>query len=387
MKWSGPALVLLSVVGHDPARPRLMFRMVSAGASHTCGVAAGGVAYCWGDNTAGELGTGDGRSHMKPAAVSGHLTFASLSAGDGFTCGITDSRVAYCWGRNPYGQLGSRTPQRSEAPLPVIAAGLEFLQVSAGRGYACGIGADHAAYCWGSNEDGQLGTSDTARSTRPLPVAGRLSFDSVSAGWSHTCAVTREGTAYCWGSNAAGQLGNGTTVASRVPVAVVHVHDFLSVTVGARHTCGRTARGLVYCWGDDFNHQLGGGTGVGSLVPVEGGPPYPLRARRQVAVTAGGFHTCTLSRESIYRVTCWGLNQESQLGVPDTLPAATFTSRTVFGGIPFVQLDAGDAHTCGTTDDGAVYCWGRNDDGELGDGTTHPPLRPVRVVEPDSTSD
>src|SRR5438034_10512463 len=80
MKWSGPALVLLSVVGHDPARPRLMFRMVSAGASHTCGVAAGGVAYCWGDNTAGELGTGDGRSHMKPAAVSGHLTFASLSA-------------------------------------------------------------------------------------------------------------------------------------------------------------------------------------------------------------------------------------------------------------------------------------------------------------------
>src|SRR6266550_2679740 len=328
MKWSGPALVLLSVVGHDPARPRLMFRMVSAGASHTCGVAAGGVAYCWGDNTAGELGTGDGRSHMKPAAVSGHLTFASLSAGDGFTCGITDSRVAYCWGRNPYGQLGSRAPQRSEAPLPVIAAGLEFLQVSAGRGYACGIGADHAAYCWGSNEDGQLGTSDTARSTRPLPVAGRLSFDSVSAGWSHTCAVTREGTAYCWGSNAAGQLGNGTTVASRVPVAVVHVHDFLSVTVGARHTCGRTARGLVYCWGDDFNHQ-------------------------------------------------------SQLGVSDPL---TFMSREVFGGIPFVQLDAGDAHTCGVTDDGSAYCWGRNDDGELGDGSLHPPVRPARVAEPDSMS-
>ena len=155
------------------------------------------------------------------------------------------------------------------------------------------------------------------------------------------------------------------------------------MSAGARHTCGLTAPGAVYCWGDDFTRQLGGGNGVGSLVPVEGGPP----PRRVAAVTAGGFHTCTLTRETIYRVTCWGLNQESQLGVPDTLPSATVTSRTVFGGIPFVQLDAGDAHTCGTTDDGAVYCWGRNDDGELGDGTTHRPLRPVRVIEPDSTTD
>src|SRR2546422_10856859 len=123
MKWSAPALVLLSGAGHDLPRSRLPFRRVSAGASHPCGVAAGGVAYCWGDNTAGELGTGDGRSHMRPVAVTGHLTFASLSAGDGFTCGVTHSGVAYCWGRNPYGQLGSRTPQRRETPLPVTPAG------------------------------------------------------------------------------------------------------------------------------------------------------------------------------------------------------------------------------------------------------------------------
>jgi alpha-tubulin suppressor-like RCC1 family protein len=384
MRWSAPALLLLSVVGHHPRRPRLAFRTVSAGASHTCRVAAGGAAYCWGDNTAGELGTGDGRSHARPAAVTGDLVFASLSAGDGFTCGVTASGVVYCWGRNPHGQLGSRAPQRSETPLPVISAGPVFLQVSAGRGYACGIGADHAAYCWGGNDDGQLGTGDTARSTRPLAVAGRLSFDSVSAGWSHTCAVTPGGTAYCWGSNAAGQLGNGTTVASRVPVAVAHIHDFVSVSAGARHTCGLTARGLVYCWGDDFLHQLRPtlATGVGSWVPLETG----VRGRL-VSVTAGAFHTCTLSRESIYRLTCWGSNQESQLGVNDTLPGRTVSSREIFGGIPIVQVDAGDAHTCGVTEDGAVYCWGRNDDGELGDGSLHLPVRPARVAEPDSMRD
>src|SRR5256884_139229 len=281
-KWPRALLALLAVAAHDAARPKVAFQSVSAGASHTCGIAAGGLAYCWGDNTAGELGTGD-----------------------------------------------------------------------------------------------------TARSQQARPVVGGVSFLAVSAGWSHTCGVTPGGTAYCWGANGAGQLGNGTRTSSRIPVAVVHVTDFIFVSAGARHTCGLTAPGTVYCWGDDFTHQLGGGNGVGSLVPVEGGPP----PRRVAAVTAGGFHTCTLTRETIYRVTCWGLNQESQLGVPDTLPSATVTSRTVFGGIPFVQLDAGDAHTCGTTDDGAVYCWGRNDDGELGDGTTHPPLRPVRVIEPDSTSD
>src|SRR5256885_15702068 len=88
--------------------------------SHTCGIATGGLAYCWGDNTAGELGTGDGRSHRRPAAVTGHLAFVSLSAGDGFTCGITDAGLAYCWCRNTYGQLGSFAPLRAEVPIPVV---------------------------------------------------------------------------------------------------------------------------------------------------------------------------------------------------------------------------------------------------------------------------
>ena len=329
---------------------------MSAGASHTCGIAAGGA---------------------------GHLAFVSLSAGDGFTCGITDAGMAYCWGRNTYGQLGSFAPLRTEVPIPVVAGGVAFVQISAGHGHTCALSTQRVAYCWGGNDDGDLGTGDTAHSQQARPVVGGVSFLAVGAGWSHTCGVTPGGTAYCWGANGAGQLGNGTRTSSRIPVAVVHVTDFIFVSAGARHTCGLTAPGAVYCWGDDFTHQLGGGNGVGSLVPVEGGPP-PWRV---AAVTAGGFHTCTLTRETIYRVTCWGLNQESQLGVPDTLPSATVTSRTVFGGIPFVQLDAGDAHTCGTTDDGAVYCWGRNDDGELGDGTTHRPLRPVRVIEPDSTTD
>ena len=382
-KWPGVLLALLAVAAQDAARPKVAFQSVSAGASHTCGIATGGLAYCWGDNTAGELGTGDGRSHRRPAAVTGHLAFVSLSAGDGFTCGITDAGLAYCWGRNTYRQLGSFAPLRTEVPTPVVAGGIAFVQISAGHGHACAVSTQRVAYCWGGNDDGDLGTGDTAHSQQARPVVGGVSFLAVSAGWSHTCGVTPGGTAYCWGANGAGQLGNGTRTSSRIPVAVVHVTDFIFVSAGARHTCGLTAPGAVYCWGDDFTHQLGGGNGVGSLVPVEGGPP----PRRVAAVTAGGFHTCTLTRETIYRVTCWGLNQESQLGVPDTLPSATVTSRTVFGGIPFVQLDAGDAHTCGTTDDGAVYCWGRNDDGELGDGTTHPPLRPVRVIEPDSTSD
>src|SRR5436853_5371266 len=99
MKSSAAALLLLLVVSHDPRRPRFVFRTVSAGASHTCGIAAGGA---------------------------GHLAFVSLSAGDGFTCGITDAGMAYCWGRNTYGQLGSFAPLRTEVPIPVVAGGVAF---------------------------------------------------------------------------------------------------------------------------------------------------------------------------------------------------------------------------------------------------------------------
>jgi alpha-tubulin suppressor-like RCC1 family protein len=159
------------------------------------------------------------------------------------------------------------------------------------------------------------------------------------------------------------------------------------VSAGGRHSCGVTARGVSYCWGDNFHSQLGpapaGTSRLGSWVPAAMGVGHRL-----AALSAGGLHTCALTLASIDRVVCWGANRDYQLGDHTFVrPDEVLLSQALFRGIAFVQLDAGDYHTCGTTEQGAVYCWGRNADGQLGDGTLRAPVRPARIAEPDSTID
>lgn len=369
------SVLLLATLLPKDGREKLQYRSVTAGAAHSCGVTTTTQAYCWGDNAYGQLGTGNEHSSTVPVAVTGGVKFASVSAGDGFTCGVSTAGDAYCWGKGLYG--------RSDAPTPV-SGGHHFVQVSAGANHACGVTTERAAYCWGVNGAGQLGSGDTASSWAPRPIASRASFESVSAGWDHACAVATDGAAYCWGNNRFGQLGDGSQNGSLVPRPVSQIHDFVSVSAGGHHTCGLSARGVMYCWGDNFHSQIGEGPSrLGSWVPVA-----VATGHRVSAVSAGALHTCALTLASIDRVSCWGGNQDYQLGVRRVVTRdQVLISERIFRGIGFVQLDAGDYHTCGTTEEGAVYCWGRNTEGQLGDGTLRVPVRPARVAEPDSTVD
>ena len=109
----------------------LFFTQVSAGASHTCGIASSGQTYCWGDNTAGELGNGSNTSSNKPVLVAGGLHFVQISAGTEYTCGVTSSNLAYCWGNNSNGQLGvtgagGYTPVKVQSESSAIAIGAGY---------------------------------------------------------------------------------------------------------------------------------------------------------------------------------------------------------------------------------------------------------------------
>ena len=162
-----------------------------------------------------------------------------------------------------------------------------------------------------------------------VPFTVTLTFTAVSAGYHHTCRLTAVGAAYCWGDNSGtGQLGDGTTTNRLTPVLVVGGVSFAAVRAGGDHTCGVTAAGAAFCWGYNGSGQLGDGTITSRASPVlvAGGGSF-------AAVSAGG------------------------------------------GGI-----DPG-LHTCGVTAAGAAYCWGRNLEGQLGDGTTIDRLIPVRVVQ------
>jgi alpha-tubulin suppressor-like RCC1 family protein len=350
------------------------YAVVEAGLWHSCALAEGGRAYCWGLNP---------QVDSLAVAVSGGLVFAVVDAGDGFSCGATSGGAAYCWGINDRGQLGDGTTTNSGGPVAVLG-GLTFSSISSGSGHACGVVSGGAAYCWGLNDEGQLGDGTTTSRSAPVLVAGGHTFARVSASGYHTCGVTTAGAAYCWGRNGGGQLGDGTTTDSRTPAAVSGGFSFSGITAGYNGTCGVTTEGAGYCWGQG---ALGNGALVRSSVPeqVSGGLSF-------AAISPGLFHTCGVTTAGA--AYCWGSNSALQLGtgsavLPDrcvdwfgfSVPCA-LRPVAVAGGHRFVSISAGGSHACALTADGACYCWGQNYYGQLGIGSTLWADVPVRVSRP-----
>jgi alpha-tubulin suppressor-like RCC1 family protein len=374
---------------------------MSAGYWHTCGVTTDDRAYCWGVGFSGELGDGTNTQRLSPVPVAGGLRFRQVSAGTWYTCGVTTDDLAYCWGDNGAGQLGDGTQNscggynppctdpetNANRSTPVrVLGGLRFRQVDAGSGQTCGVTRDNVAYCWGGNYYGQLGINakgDAGRYTnRPAPVAvaGGISFRQVSAGGVHTCGVATDDRAWCWGYNIYGQVGDGSDIRRRIrPVLVAGGHRFSQVSAGGSqqetgYTCGLTTDGRALCWGDGSRGQLGNGqtTPRPTPHPVSGG-----RIFRQVS--AGRAHTCGITAGDV--TFCWGDNFFGAVG--DGTTSQRLAPVRVSGGLAFRQLSAGGVgHTCGTTTMNVAYCWGYNEVGTLGDGTTTNRLVPRAVAGP-----
>jgi alpha-tubulin suppressor-like RCC1 family protein len=259
----------------------LSFETVSAGNNFSCGVTTAGAGYCWGTGMNGRLGTGSFGDDSTPAPVTGGLTFAMITTGkdvefqpvgNGFACGLTTGGAAYCWGNNSHGELGDSGSSSHSAPVPV-ARGLTFAALSAGQQHVCGVTTSGAAYCWGNGTSGQLGNGSASASNVPVPVSGSLVFSTIAAGGAHTCGVTTEGDAYCWGGNLLGQLGTGVfapdfSPPQTTPVAVIGGLKFETLAAGAAHTCGLSTLGVIYCWGRGFDGQLGNASLSNKAVPT-----------------------------------------------------------------------------------------------------------------------
>ncbi len=249
----------------------LPFHQVSAGQYHTCGVTTADRAWCWGYNQQGQVGDGsDINMQKRPVRVDSGRRFRIVSAGALHSCGVTTDDRAFCWGAGSSGQIGDNNTLTRRTPR-AVAGGLSFRHVIAGEtqrsgGYhSCGVTTDKLAYCWGGNFDGQLGDGTTTTRLKPAAVAGGIQFAQVRPGADHTCGVSTGHVAYCWGYNYYGQLGDGGPQGNaanihRSPLAVVGGHAFVGVTTGRVHSCGVTSTGEGYCWGGDTAGQLGDGT-------------------------------------------------------------------------------------------------------------------------------
>ena len=348
---------------------------VVAGGMHTCLVGADGRAFCWGGNDRGQVGNGGTMRTAAPSIVSPDVRFSTIAAGLSHSCALArGSGVAWCWGDNDQGQLGDRTIAPRATPVRA-ADGQAFTAIVVGAAHSCGLQSDGDAWCWGSNVHGQVGGGEIASPgiSAPTLVAGGHRWSAVSAGWNFTCGVERGGRAYCWGENASGELGDGTTTEHRNPVAISGDLTFVAIAAGNAHACGVTPQGDAYCWGENSSGQLGDGSRVDRHAPVK-----VKTSARFVAVAAGAVHTCALATDG--EAYCWGRNTYGQLGDGTTTDEAQPVR--VAGGHAFASLRTFGSHTCASTLSGEAFCWGYNLDGQLGDGTRAHRTRPVYVEPP-----
>ncbi|MFN9003244.1 MAG: RCC1 domain-containing protein, partial [Alphaproteobacteria bacterium] len=237
---------------------------------------------------------------------------------------------------------------------------------------ACPPVAGNAHAC-GFNWFGGFGNGTTTSSATPTPVtlpAGVTSFTSLAAGGYGSCGIGNNGRAYCWGHNGHGQLGNGTTTDSTTPTQVTlpaGVTSFTSITSGDFHTCGIGNNGLAYCWGLNNYGQLGDGTTTNRTTPTP--VTLPAGVTSFTSIVGVGRHTCGIGNNG--RVYCWGFNNYGQLGDGTTTDRATPTLVPLPDGvISFTFVGGGTSHSCGIGNNGRAYCWGFGGYGQLGDGTT-----------------
>ena len=255
--------------------------------------------------------------------------------------------------------------------------------LSAGKSHTCAILSDGTVKCWGYNGNGELGDGRFEDRTVPVNVYGITQDNpavSISASYHHTCAILSDGTVKCWGHQAHGELGDGTVTSRAFPVSVSGItsaNPAVSISVGTMFSCAILTDGTVKCWGLNDYGQLGIGNGPGAShfpVSVSG----ITSANPAVSVSAGANHTCAILSDGT--VKCWGRNGNGQLG------DGTFEDRTVPVNVygitqdnPAVSISAGWRRTCAILSDGTVKCWGHNWNGQLGDGTAIDRTVPVSV--------
>jgi alpha-tubulin suppressor-like RCC1 family protein len=372
-------------------------KRISAGEYHACQIKPNGKAYCWGADINGRLGNGAitgsqaSPSLVDTTGIAGFIGWKIISAGEGSTCGIIQDGRAYCWGNDGDGELGNGAITGNQASPSLvdttgIAGFIGWLDISTNDNLTCGIIQDGRGYCWGADSDGKLGNGAiTGSKNAPslidtTGIPGFVAWSQVYTGEDFACGIVKDGRAYCWGDDGVGQLGNGAIIGDRASPSLVDttaIPGFAAWKIidtggdDVEHVCGIIQDGRGYCWGADFDGQLGNGAITGdqaspSLVDTSGISGFIAWQ----SIAAGEESSCGIIQDG--RGYCWGKDSNGELGNGTTITGDQVSpspiDTTAIPGGSWDAVAVGDEMACGILRTGPSYCWGWDDDGKVGNG-------------------
>nr|AIF13439.1 RCC1 domain-containing protein [uncultured marine group II/III euryarchaeote KM3_62_D04] len=369
----------------------------------TCAILSDDTLRCWGENNRGQIGDGTrGTQRYTPTNVSlpaGKIPVSVSTSGTygDHICAIMDDGSLYCWGYNNYGQLGVGTycqsgsyingcngnTGRSTPSQVQLPTGRTATAVSSGYYHTCAILDDGSVWCWGGNGQGELGVGNSSNSgnwrysPNAVMMPSGTTAVALALGDQHSCMVVDDGRAFCWGDGDSGHNGDGSGLDLNIPTQVSGTASYVSISSGPQFSCAITNLGTVQCWGLNNQEQLGLGYDGSHSYSYPQNTALPAGIEVS-SIALGSEHACAvLETMSVY---CWGMDDQGQLntayecqndytngcgGSSRHTPAPTQLPTGRNG----IAVIAGYHYTCVFVDNGGVYCFGANDEGQLGNGT------------------
>jgi alpha-tubulin suppressor-like RCC1 family protein len=352
---------------------------VSSGGASCLALSQDGTVWAWGANESGELGQPLAPYNAVPTQIAGLSDIIAISGGLQYNLALARDGLVWAWGSNGSGQLGNGTVSVS-IPTPAAITSLTSVTAIAAGGYhSVALKSDGTVWCWGINNNAQIGTGSTSPSVpSPFQVPGLTSVAAIGAGFEHTVVAKKNGSVLAWGQSSQDQVGvvTGTTVPVATPTLVSTLSGIVSVSGSMADSMALGSDGSVWVWGDNNNGgELGNGTSYLEPLPQQ----VPNFAGVVGASAGSGWMMAVRSDGSAW---VWAGQVHGIYGKGTSTPSPTPAVPMKIAALSGVSaLSAGGNHELAILTNGTVWAWGANDSGQIGNNASGADvLSPVQVL-------
>ncbi len=323
-----------------------------------------GRLMSWGPDTDELLGNGpdEGARDIPAPVLVNSADFVDVSTTTTHSCAIKKDGTVWCWGLDDNGQLGNGATTTTTQSTPVKVDTInDAVQIANGLNFSCALRKSGAVWCWGSNSYGKFGNGNDTNSSVPVKGPSYEDFHFIAAGGNTACGIRQNGEAWCWGSGASGQLGNGAAATSYLPVKVSNIDSFAHLSIYGGAVCGVATDGKGYCWGN----EIGGAFGNGATSTQQNVPSQILNITDFVKLSMHTNFACGLRANG--QIWCWGTDSTGRLGNGPSAGSSDIPTQVV-NIDDFIDVEIGNSVACGIRKGGSVWCWGDDTNGKLGNG-------------------